>query len=297
MLFSAGMLVTRCMTIVVLGLLGGKWVSLYVGADLGLYLLLKVLRGDFWYWMPFGGNAEIVSSIVTRVLFKVVTDFTSIVQFRHPYDVGGAYWLFGLVLTIGSLPIAIILAEIGDVNKERLKLAWAVVILVIPFTMLCFAAFVLNTEKKYWITFYSLERGKDLTVKGFKEAKNDKLKASKAFSHSRKHLITIKEEVRAWVKANWEQWEEEKPEWFDDAMRARVPVEYIPKSGDARMRESVRRASVDAEAEGGLAGAFRASIRRASGGGADGGDNIRVGDGKAKVSSVVPIEDDDGKSD
>jgi hypothetical protein len=37
-LFSACMLVMRCMTIVVLGLLGGKWVSLYVGADLGLYL-------------------------------------------------------------------------------------------------------------------------------------------------------------------------------------------------------------------------------------------------------------------
>jgi hypothetical protein len=264
MLFSAGMLLLRCMTIVVLGLLGGRWVSLYIGADLGLYLLVKILRGDFWHWMPAGGNVEILSSIVCRVLVKVVTDFTSIVQFRHPYELGGMYWLLGFVLTIGSLPVAIILAEIGDVAEEGLKLAWAVVILVIPFTMLCFAAFFLNTEKKYWITFYSLERGKDLTVKGFKEAKNDKLRASKAFRHSRKHLIQIEEEVRAWVEANWEQWEEEKPEWFDEAMRARVPVDYIPESGDARIRESVRRASVDAEAEGGLAGAMRASIRRAS---------------------------------
>ena len=47
-------------------------------------------------------------------------------------------------------------------------------------------------------------------------------------------------------------------------MKARVPVEYIPESGDARKRENVRRASVDAEGEGGLAGTLRASIRRAS---------------------------------
>ena len=47
-------------------------------------------------------------------------------------------------------------------------------------------------------------------------------------------------------------------------MKALVPVEFIPAAGDARRRESVRRASVDAEAEGGLGGAFRASIRRAS---------------------------------
>ena len=223
---------------------------------------------------------------------KVVGDFTSIVHFRHPYELGGMYWLFGFVLTIGCLPVAIILAEIGDVHKKRLKFAWAVVILVIPFTMLCFAAFFLHTEKKYWISFYSLERGKDLTVKGFKEAKNDKLKASKAFRHSRKHLIQIEDEVKAWVEANWERWEEEKPKWFDDAMRARVPVEYIPGAGDARRRESVRRASVDAESEGGLAGALGASIRRARVGGADGGDIIGVGGGKAKVSSVVPVDDE-----
>ena len=54
----------------------------------------------------------------------------------------------------------------------------------------------------------------------------------------------------------------------------------------------MRRASVDAEAEGGLADTLRLSIRRASVGGADGGDIIGVGDGRYKVSSVVPVEDE-----
>jgi hypothetical protein len=290
MFFSAGMLVIRCMTIVVLGLLGGRWVSLYVGADLLLYLLVKVLRGDFWYWAPVGGNAEIVMSIIARVVVRVVTDFTSIVHFRHPNEVGGMYWVIGFVLTMSSLPVAIILAESGDVAEEVLSFAWKVVGIFIPCTVLLFAIFFFNIEKKYWGTFYSFQRGKDLTVKNFREG-SDAVKAKYTFKYSKHHWKAIEEEVKAWIETNWERWEDEQPEWLTDAMRARVPVEYIPESGDARRRESVRRASVEVEAEGGLAGALVASIRRPSFGGADGGDIVRVGGGKAKVSSVVPDED------
>jgi hypothetical protein len=294
-LFSAGMLVVRCMTIVVLGLLGGRWVSSYVGTDLLLYLLVKILRGDFWYWLPVGGNLEIMSSIVARVLVKVVTDFTSIVQFRHTNEVGGMYWMFGFVLTMGSLPVAIILAERGDVAEEGLELAWIVVELVIPCTVVSFAVFFLSIEKRYWGTFYSLQRGKDLTVQRFRDSADDASKADAIFNNSKHHWELIEDEVKAWVEANWDGWEEEEPNWFDDAMRARVPVEYIPGAGDARRRESVRRASVDAEAGDGLAGALRVSIRRASIGGADGRDLLAVGGGQAKVSSVVPVEDDEAK--
>jgi hypothetical protein len=42
---------------------------------------------------------------------------------------------------------------------------------------------------------------------------------------------------------------------------------------------------------------LRASIRRASVGGADGGDIIGVGDGKIKVSSVMPVDDEGMGSD
>jgi hypothetical protein len=294
MLFSASMLVTRSMTIVVLGLLGGRWASLYVGADLVLYLLVKVVRGDFWYWVPVGGNAEIVTSITARVNAKVVTDFTSIVQARHPNEVGGMYWIFGFVLTMGSLPVAITLAERRDLAEEVVSFAWRVVGILIPCTVFMFAVFFFNIEKKYWGTFYSLERGKDLTVKNFREGTDD-VKAKYTFKYSKHHWKANEEEVKAWVEANWDRWEEEKPKWFDEAMRARVPVEYIPGVGDARKRESVRRASVDAEAEGGLAGALGASIRRASFGGAIGGVIEGIGGGKAKVSSVVQRDDDNGE--
>ena len=93
--------------------------------------------------------------------------------------------------------------------------------------------------------------------------------------YSRRHWVTIEKNVRDWVRENWASWEDEKPAWLTDAMKAKVPVEFIPTSGDARRRESVRRASVDVDADGGLGGALRASIRRASVGSAVEG-NSRV---------------------
>jgi hypothetical protein len=193
---------------------------------------------------------------------------------------------------MGSLPIAILVAERRDLAEEVVSFAWTVVGTFIPCTVVLFAVFFFNIENTYWGTFYSLERGKDLTVKGFRDGNEDGKKGYAVFTNSMRHWRSIEEEVKAWVEANWERWEEEKPKWLDDAIRARVPVEYIPGAGDARRRECVRRASVDAEAEGGLAGALRASVRRASVGGADGGDIIGEGGGKGKVSSVLPRDED-----
>jgi hypothetical protein len=288
LLFTSGMLLIRCTTIVLLGLIGGSWALLYIGADLGLYLLVKIFRGDFWYWMPFGGNVEVLSSIVFRVMAKIILDFTSMVQTRNPNEVGGVYWLFGLLLTMSSLPISIYVA-LHFVDESAINIASLIMKYIIPITALCFAVFFLNIEKKYLYTFWSIQRGKDKTMAYFLEGESDAIMFS-VFKRSKHHWVSIEGEIKKWVGSNWAKWEEEKPDWFTDVMKAKVPVEFIPGDGDARRRESVRRASVDSEAEGGLAGALRSSIRRASVGSADGGDIIGEGGGRSNVSSVVPIE-------
>jgi hypothetical protein len=270
LLYTAGMLLLRCTTIVLLGLMGGSWAFLYIGADLGLYILVKILRGDFWYWAPFGGNLEIVSSILARMMVKIIVDFTSIVHYRHPNEVGGAYWLFGLIITIGSLPVSIFVTS-PYIDERAIDIASFIMNYSILITTLCFAVFFLNIEKKYWHTFWSTQRSKDKTMSFFLEGEIDKVKFL-VLTRSRHHWVSIEGEIKEWVKSNWAKWEEEKPEWFTDVMKALVPVEFIPADGHARRRESVRRASVDAEAEGGLAGAFRVSVRRASIGGTDGGE-------------------------
>jgi hypothetical protein len=222
---------------------------------------VKLLRGDFWYWVPLGGKAEILCSIVTRVVVKVVADFTSIVQLRQPNEVGGFHWAFGCVLTIASLPIATIISEHKAQENDHTSVAKAVNMYIIPLTLLFFAIFFWNIEKKYLGTFFSLQKGKDLTIYRFKNAETDKLKAKSAFENSKHHWISIEEEVRAWVEASWEKWEEEKPKWLDEGMKARIPVEYIPTAA-GRRKERGRRESVVAKAEGDAGGVVRE--RRAS---------------------------------
>jgi hypothetical protein len=214
------------------------------------------------------------------------------VHFRHPNEVGGAYWLFGLVLTMGSLPVSIYIAS-PYVDDKAIDIASSIAKYFIVITNLCFAVFFLSIDSKYLQTFWSTQSSKDMSMAYFLKGENDAIKIQ-VFGISTHHWVPIEGEIKKWVELNWAKWEEEQPEWFTDVTKASVPEEFIPADGDARRRESVRRASVDAEAEGGLAGVLRESIRRASVGGADGGDIIRVGGGKTKVSSVLPLEDEVG---
>ena len=126
-----------------------------------------------------------------------------------------------------------------------------------------------------------MKRGKDYTMASFLEGKSDRI-MFRVFKMSRHHWVLIEDKVRKWVGENWAKWEEEKPEWFTDRMKALVPVEFIPASGDARRRESLRRASIDTEPEGGLGGALKGSLRRAS---------IRLGEDIDKAR-IVPMEED-----
>merc|ERR1711871_1696841 len=96
--------------------------------------------------------------------------------------------------------------------------------------------FFFTIEEKFRHTFVSTVRGKDLTIKVFRESNDDAIKSGFTFKLSKHHWKSIEEEVRGWVGANWSKWEEEKPKWLDENMRARIPVEYIPNA-DAREKE------------------------------------------------------------
>ena len=71
------MLLIKALVLVLLGLVSRSVAFLYIGADIGLFLLFKILRDDFYYWMPLDGYVGIIVSLLGRVIGKVVTDFTS----------------------------------------------------------------------------------------------------------------------------------------------------------------------------------------------------------------------------
>ena len=80
MSISALMLLTRALVIALLALASwnGTAAKIYIAADLCLYLLYKIIRGDFYYWVQCNGCLEeICVSIFGRVIVKVITDFTS----------------------------------------------------------------------------------------------------------------------------------------------------------------------------------------------------------------------------
>jgi hypothetical protein len=58
-------------------------------------------------------------------------------------------------------------------------------------------------------------------------------------SNSRHHWV--EEEVKDWIAENWSTWQKEKPDWFDKAFKARIPLDFIPSAG-GRDEEAERRA-------------------------------------------------------
>jgi hypothetical protein len=105
-----------------------SWLALivYTVADHVAFQLLKLARNDFIYWVP--GVGGIVSS-VCRVVAKVLVDFTGmflislpieieirlinlcavvagLVHFRHPLELGGAYYFFNTIMNQLSVFVA-----------------------------------------------------------------------------------------------------------------------------------------------------------------------------------------------
>ena len=64
----------------------------FVGGEILLFLAWKLLRGDFLYWVRVEGIFDAPLSALARVVIKVIVDFTGCLHFRHPYELGGAFF-------------------------------------------------------------------------------------------------------------------------------------------------------------------------------------------------------------
>ena len=63
--------------------LSGKTLLLtFVGGEMLLYLVWKVVRSDFMAWFPVGGPFGIVVSWFYRAVVKTIVDFSGCLQFR-----------------------------------------------------------------------------------------------------------------------------------------------------------------------------------------------------------------------
>lgn len=101
---------------------GGNLVLLVMSAEVGIYLSYKIARRDFRYWLPVNSFHSVWMSVISRITVKIISDFTGFLHARHPYEMGGFYWLFNMVLTQASVFGSIMLKEelgrsVGGVGK------------------------------------------------------------------------------------------------------------------------------------------------------------------------------------
>ena len=170
-------------------------------------------------------------------LFHTMCD---IVHFRHPNEMGGAGWLFSLVVLNASLPLTVFMYENKVGEDEISAAAWKFCKIALPCTMIAFLTFFLSIKEEYRRTFFSTERGKDLAMRRFQSSNEDSVKADAIFANTRNYWREIEGEVEKWVCENWKRWMEEEPEWLNDNMKARIPPPMIPNIEDRERVELLR---------------------------------------------------------
>jgi len=85
---SALLLLLRSFSVALLMQVKKRYFLMYVGGDMGIYLLQKVLRGDIHYWGQPPGAFGFLVGVLIRVIIKVVTDVSSL-DLREGMEVHG----------------------------------------------------------------------------------------------------------------------------------------------------------------------------------------------------------------
>ncbi|GMH79382.1 hypothetical protein TrLO_g3587 [Triparma laevis f. longispina] len=230
-LSSSVQVLLKGLLVALLGSMNLRYSLYYIVGDMVFYFVYKMARRDSRHWIPMTGIGGTVISGFLRVSIKFCVDFAGVVQFRHPFDLGGMYFTINMFLPlIGmSLLLCLDLLNVSDVamledgirvivTDLTLALGTSVIVLVSLFFLL------MNPDHRR--TFYSVETGGQMTRRLFLEG-DDAMK-SEALTVHVSHWGPIEKKIRRWVGSGWEKWVSEKPDWFTDQWKAMVPADMIP---------------------------------------------------------------------
>ncbi|GMH84055.1 hypothetical protein TL16_g09801 [Triparma laevis f. inornata] len=103
--------------------------------------------------------------------------------------------------------------------------------------LLLVGLFLALMDEKYRKTFLSVETGGQFTRRNFLEG--DDVMKSSAFSKHEVHWAPIRDKVEAWIRAGWNKWEEDRPDWCTDQWKLKVPKDMIPKKNEGENVGSV----------------------------------------------------------
>ena len=236
---SALLLLLRSFSAAMLMLVSTRYFVIYLAGDMALYFLLKVLRGDFHYWVPMHGVLGLLVSLLMRICCKVIVDYTGVIQFRHPFELGGIYWTLNMFMALVASFVSVWIGGGGD-NE------WLLVRASCAAWVATFGLILLLMKKEYRGTFLSTKTGCAFSRDYFLRGKDDTVRSQVVVMNAH-HWMSIREDVRTWVTGEWWRWVDEKPAFFNDSWVSKVPKEWIGCEEDGRGLMSKRSGLMTAE--------------------------------------------------
>jgi hypothetical protein len=130
-----------------------------------------------------------------------------------------------------AFPFAAVVFYFANTTVDEVKLAvetaWLIVGSLSGAWLFFFVIFLVLMKKKYRKTFFSFETGCEWAVSFFLKGDTD-AKRVKPLRLNKKKWKIIRPQMKEFVLENWEGWEEEKPEFFTEAFKKRVPDDMLP---------------------------------------------------------------------
>ena len=194
---------------------------MFVGGEIGIYLLLKILRQDFYYWMRLSGVLAVVVSFATRIAVKIIVDFSGCIHFRHPYELGGLGYLLSVIWSQVFPFVALHFVD-GE-NKAGLTVFLAVSLMV---WVVLNIIFFCTIDLSYRNTFFGTKTAPQYTCEYFRTSKEDYQKFDAIFYNRIEYTKSIHREVKEWFAENLGEWRRERPEWFNIEM---IPDGFLPE--------------------------------------------------------------------
>jgi len=116
---------------------------------------------------------------------------------------------------------------------------WYVVFVLFVLSMLSFSVFLFSINQEYWVTFLDTRTGKEFLCDLWRNGTADKERFH-VFNKHKSYYKSINKELKEWLTANWDKWEEEKQDWFTAKMIGKIPSELLPNNVRKKLGSNVR---------------------------------------------------------
>lgn len=198
-----------------------KTARLFVLAEHAAYMLFKIVRRDFYYFIKVDGPLRTLLSFFERVSVKVIVDFSGCLHFRHPYELGGFAFSLSMVWAQAFPFVAASYYNSNSNNEIDSKVVWRFLLSSFLTWFVLSAAFLLTIRREYIKTFFGTQTAPEYTVSFFRGGEDDEVKWDAVFTNHLSYTKSIEEEVKAWCGEKLRKWKREKPAFFK--------IDKIPK--------------------------------------------------------------------